>query len=106
MSAPDTQASEGAVGEVRPFTKLRADVFEVLRRHDVSDQCFAEVAAITYAAVAAHEPAPVDPLLAAIAAAWPAAGVKPEWLPKFAAELRARLPAAAVAAVEGENGRG
>jgi hypothetical protein len=30
--------------------KLRSDVFEILRRHNVSDQCFAEVAAVTHAA--------------------------------------------------------
>jgi hypothetical protein len=35
--------------------KLRSDVFEILRRHDVSDQCFAEVAAVTYAALVGKE---------------------------------------------------
>jgi hypothetical protein len=35
--------------------KLRSDVFEILRRHDVSDQCFAEVAAVTHAALVGKE---------------------------------------------------
>lgn len=39
--APDTELLE----------KVRADVFAVLRRHDVSEQCFAEVAMITQAAI-------------------------------------------------------
>ncbi len=30
--------------------KLRSDIFEVLRRHDVSEQCVAEVAMLTHAA--------------------------------------------------------
>lgn len=29
---------------------LRSSIFEVLRRHEVSEQCFAEIAALTYAA--------------------------------------------------------
>ena len=33
--------------------KLRSDIFEVLRQHDVSEQCFAEVAMITHAAIRA-----------------------------------------------------
>jgi hypothetical protein len=35
--------------------KLRSDVFEILRRHDVSDECFAEVAAVTHAAIVGKE---------------------------------------------------
>jgi hypothetical protein len=33
------------------MVRLRSDIFEVLRRHDVGEQCFAEVAMITEAAV-------------------------------------------------------
>ncbi len=29
---------------------LRSDIFDILRRHDVSEQCFAEVAMVTHAA--------------------------------------------------------
>jgi hypothetical protein len=35
---------------------LRSAVFEILRRHDVSDQCFAEVASVTHAALAQQQP--------------------------------------------------
>lgn len=42
-----TQASQAAMIE-----KLRTNVFQVLRRHDVSEQCFAEVAIVTQAALA------------------------------------------------------
>lgn len=33
------------------ITKLRSDIFAILRKHDVSEQCFAEVAIVTQAAV-------------------------------------------------------
>jgi hypothetical protein len=36
--------------------ELRSAVFEILRRHDVSDQCFAEVASVTQAALAQQQP--------------------------------------------------
>jgi hypothetical protein len=35
--------------------KLRSDVFEILRQHNASDQCFAEVAAVTHAALVGKE---------------------------------------------------
>lgn len=38
------------------LAKLRSDIFAVLRNHDVSEQCFAEVAMITQAALKAIEP--------------------------------------------------
>jgi hypothetical protein len=50
-------ASVAAVEEknAASLKKLRSDVFEILRRHDVSDQCFAEVAAVTHAALVGKE---------------------------------------------------
>jgi hypothetical protein len=47
------QQNRAAVSAI--ISDLRSDVFEILRRHDVSDQCFAEVAAVTYAALAGKE---------------------------------------------------
>jgi septum formation topological specificity factor MinE len=55
--AAHRRASIAAVEEKNAaiLRKLRSDVFEILRRHDVIDQCFAEVAAVTYAALVGKE---------------------------------------------------
>ena len=49
LSALRAQPSRDDVAEVR------SAVFEVLRRHDVSEQCFAEVAMVTHAAIRARK---------------------------------------------------
>lgn len=99
--------SEGAVGEVPEWAWRRA---QQLCRDEQRDQRFCLnrdwPSAICLARmIAAHEPAPVDPLRemlikAFISMNWP---VSNEHLTMLTAELRARLPAAAVAAVEGER---
>lgn len=43
---PAVPVSSGA-----DYERMRGDIFEALRRHDVSEQCFAEVAMITHAAL-------------------------------------------------------
>lgn len=110
MTPPDAQASEGAVGEVPEWARKKAR--ELLDAGDprgigYGHKQLAAWIETTFARyIAAHEQPPVDPLRAAIDDAWPTIqlrGVRPEIVFE---ELRARLPAAAVAAVEGENGCG
>lgn len=48
-----TESDERATVVLR---KVRADIFDVLRRHNVSEQCFAEVATITQAAMTTPTP--------------------------------------------------
>lgn len=45
-----TLASQAAQPAEADGGTLRSSIFEVLRRHEVSEQCFAEIAALTYAA--------------------------------------------------------
>lgn len=52
MDIPATRTSPGESGEDALVHLLRSEVFAVLRRHDVSEQCFGEVAMVTFSALA------------------------------------------------------
>lgn len=93
------QASE-PLGEVLAALKVTTEALE----HD-GDPAFAHIIMINRKVIADHEPAPVDPLTAIVKDCFEYADSDQregtDWIDDFVKALRARLPAAAVAAIEG-----
>jgi uncharacterized protein YjiS (DUF1127 family) len=57
-----SELTEKSRAELEAARQMRSDVFAALRRHDVSDDLFAEVAAITHGYISALPLAPAEPV--------------------------------------------